>query len=491
MIRRFRAIVAPLLVCLALVVPESRAHAQLVPPAQTQLPAMGVAVHTEPGAPFTIGKIASYTRSTTRGGVTLYSEQIYCVSFSAAERTLHSVTFEFDRIRSDHTVEEVATFGRKGTFSPGVEIRSYQGEAVGRPEYHMAADCFPFESVTEGDAPIIVVRPFAATFDDGSEWHSAIVTAVATPAPVDTAAAQPWDAKNHNGYIAVVESAGGGKPVQQHIRLFAPGHGAPSATIVVSGCCIKQIAFLPDGTLVAGSTTEGILLFAPGATTPTKRLGERAGGALATDVAGDLAIGGERQPDVAVYPANGAAPYHITAQPILDGLAFAPTGELAVADAQSGKLLTYPRGATTASRELTFVTTAKPGPMAGALGYDDAGKLAVFDAPDQAVNVYGPTETKPSFTIAVHGAPFRIATAVMSPDGTIGIVGPYGTHTFSAAGGPPRFNSAHGGSAIALAADGTVAIADPYREELVVFHPDKTTTIAPGIGTSDAIAISP
>jgi len=86
--------------------------------ATAQLPSYPVTVPSESGAPVTITDIANYSRSTTRGGVPLSNDYLYCVSFHAETADVHSVTFEIYHARADGSITNVKTLTRDGDFAP-------------------------------------------------------------------------------------------------------------------------------------------------------------------------------------------------------------------------------------------------------------------------------------------------------------------------------------------------------------------------------------
>ncbi len=85
---------------------------------------------------------------------------------------MKAVTFEISHRRLDDTTSVVTTQQRTGSFLPGVEIRSYQGEDVSGPgEPRSNAGCVIFPPVSDA-APLTIVRPIAATFADGTVWRT-------------------------------------------------------------------------------------------------------------------------------------------------------------------------------------------------------------------------------------------------------------------------------------------------------------------------------
>jgi hypothetical protein len=346
-----------------------------------------------------------------------------------------------------------------------------------------------------GDAPFTVVRPIAATYEDGTGWASATaVSTVPTPVPMaaDDTPPPAWDATHHTGYVAV-ESGGGtpDKPAPYLISLFAPGHRAPSATLTFPKCCVMAIAFDPSGGLLVATMGlhEGLLMFAPGATKPTKSFADHDGFALAVDDAGDLAIGGFNSgPDVAVYPSDGAA-YRIPGQPVPGGLAFGPNGELALAEYKSGNVRIYPRGASAPAREFPLSSVATPRGMyiVGSLTYDRAGDLAVYDFRAGVVRVYPPGSDQPAYAV-----PARYASGVaFDGSGNLVISSNLVTSVYAPRAVTPTKTIVRGGAALAADARGRFVIADPFRNELIVVDTDGRQTVVPGFDRPSHVVISP
>ncbi len=457
--------------------------------ATAQLPSYPVTVPSESGAPVTITDIANYSRSTTRGGVPLSNDYLYCVSFHAETADVHSVTFEIYHARADGSITNVKTLTRDGDFAPGVEIRSYQGEKVaGGGDRHALANCIPF-SPAFGDERTTVVRPIRAELADGTNWVSKTPpAAVAPPIEVtDTAVPPPWDGAHHSGYIAV--ASGGGsiiKPEPQQIAIFAPQRQRASATITIAKCCVSQYGFDGSGNLIAASTAEGVLVFAPGATTATRRLPDHVGYVLAINHRGDIAIGGvNRSPDVAVYPAGGS-PYRIAAAPPAGGLALSESGELAVIDQATNTVRCYPRGAVEPSRSFAFSGVPYARIAMGSLAYSHQGILAVQSTTEHLIRLYLPGQSTPVKTAPAAGAfafdgdddmigISTLQTQIMSPNPSV----------------PPRM-IAHGGAAIAAEyASRRFAVRDAFRNELTIYETDGTQTLVPQLFRGTGVAISP
>jgi hypothetical protein len=441
---------------------------------------------SEPGSPVAITKIAGYVEKTERYGSVISSRNLVCVSF---EKLAHR--------RLDGSVSELKLLQRDGTFSPGVEIRGYQGEAIGRADSHALSNCPEFSALVPGvsDAISTSIRPIAAVYEDGTTWLSSRPPlALSTPPPVvaESEPPPPCDAAHHAGYIAVV--SGGGtlaKGAAQLISIFAPGRRTPSATLTYPKCCVMAIAFDPAGDLIVGTQGihAGLQLYAPGSTEPTRSLADHDGFSIAHDDAGDLAIGGYNSgPDVAVYPQDGA-PYRIVGQPVPGGLAMSPAGELALIEYKSRMLRIYPRGATSPAREIAFDTAATVrkdvGPI-GAVAYDRKGNLAVLDYLGRTIRIFEPGSDRPANTLST------LDGNAMAFDGSgrLAVISSLLTTIYGADGKIVRVIT-RGGGAIAAAA-GTAVLSDQYRNEMVVVDLDAKQTTAIPLGTRPSeIAISP
>src|ERR1700676_3042269 len=106
---------------------------------------------SELGSPLAITKIASYTEKTERYGAVVASRNLVCISFeNISDRPLKSVTIQLAHQRIDGSVSELKLLQRDGTFSPGIEIRGYQGEKIGRPDSHALSNCPEFSALVPG-----------------------------------------------------------------------------------------------------------------------------------------------------------------------------------------------------------------------------------------------------------------------------------------------------------------------------------------------------
>jgi hypothetical protein len=454
---------------------------------------------SEPGSPLAITKIASYTEKTTRNGATMSARNLVCISFeNISDRPLKSVTIQLAHQRRDGSVSELKLLQRDGTFSPGVEIRGYQGEKVGRPDSHALSNCPEFSELIPGltDAAFTSIRPIAAVYEDGTTWVSArppLALSTTPPVVAETEAPPPWDAAHHTGYIAVV--SGGGtlaRGAPQLISIFAPGRRTASATLTFPKCCVMAIAFGQSGDLIVGTTGihAGLQVYAPGSTEPTRSLPDHDGFSIAHDDAGDLAIGGYNSgPDVAVYPRDGA-PYRITGQPVPGGLAMSPAGELALIEYKSRMVRIYPRGAVTPAREITFDMASEVhkgvGPV-GSVAYDRKGNLAVLDYLGHSVRIFEPGHDQPTVMFRTLGG----NAMAFDGSGRLAVISPQVT-TLYGANGKVVTVVTHGGGAIAAGGAGNAALSDQYRDEVVALDLDtKRMTIIPIPTRPSSVAISP
>ena len=170
----------------------------------------------------------------------------------------------------------------------------------------------------------------------------------ATPSPL-TASPPAWTATSHAHYLAAAYGR-----TESHIALYAPGHTTPSAVLTFNGCCAIGAGFDGSGNLFVATTLDGLMLIPPGATKPTRRIAAAKGGPIAVDGTGDVAVAGVLADKmIRVYPggveANG---YVIPAHATIGGIAFAPNGDLAVADADTSAVTIYAKGAMNATRRV-------------------------------------------------------------------------------------------------------------------------------------------
>jgi TonB family protein len=454
--------------------------------------APAISLPAESGAPVRITNVSTYLRKTTRGTAVLSNEFLYCISFLAVASPVRSVTFELYHTRADGIVSSLTSLTRSGNFAPGTEIRSYQGEKVGGfaggGDEHALANCVPFSPAFDMER-FTVVRPIRAELADGSTWVSATAPA-ALPTPVaiiDTEDPPPWDAMHHAGYVAV--ASGGGtmfKPEPQKIVIYAPHRQRPSASIDIPRCCVGGYDFDGSGNLIAAGGAEGVLVFAPGATTVTRRFPDHPGYVIAVNARGDIAIGGvNRTPDTAVYPATGGA-YRVAAAPSASGLALSDDGELAVIDQPSNTVRTYAPGSTVPGRTLIFSEQPGSAVAIGSIAYSRHGVLAVRSARDRVIRIYAPGATTPLRTIPAAGA------QAFDADGELVAISPLQTEIVSPLPGVAPQMLAYGGSAVATERSGRgYAIRDAFRNQFTTYDADGTVTVVPLPFNGSGIAVSP
>jgi hypothetical protein len=189
---------------------------------------------------------------------------------------------------------------------------------------------------------------------------------------------------------------GGNDPEQ--IAFYRVGQSTPLRTITYNGCCGWQLLFDPQGDLIMSTTTD-VEYYAPNATTPFKIL-PQGGFSMALSAQGDVAVGGYNMGStVAVFPGGVAsAVYRIPGQPADQSLAFSPSGELAVPQAD-GTVKTFPHGSTVANRTIPVNSIAPSGVNIAEVAYDRNGNLALSVYPETAISFYPPGATTPSYTI--------------------------------------------------------------------------------------------
>lgn len=218
-----------------------------------------------------------------------------------------------------------------------------------------------------------------------------LAPATPTPSPVPSPTASPTPSSS------IMAIGYGGNPPQQ-ITFYRVGQSAPLRTITYNGCCAWQLAFDPQGDLIMSTTTD-VEYYAPNATTPFKIL-PHGGFSMALSAQGDIAVGGYNMGStVAVYPGGVAsAGYQIPGQPAFQSLAFSPSGELAVPQAD-GTVKTFPARSTVANRTIPVHSIAPSGVNTADLAYDRNGNLALAVYPENAIAFYPPGATAPSYTI--------------------------------------------------------------------------------------------
>ena len=317
----------------------------------------------------------------------------------------------------------------------------------------------------------------------------------ATPSPVPTATPSPvptiappagipaWNAAQHKNYVAI---AYGGNP-PEHISVYAPGQSVASATLTYNGCCFWQIAFDAQGNLIAATTNDGIFIYAPGVDAPPKTLPAQGGFSLAVSPQGDFAIGGYNMgPTVAVYPGGSASGmYRVPGQPAFQGLAFSPTGELAVPNA-NGTVQTYARGSTTPNR--TLPVNLNSNGNTAVLAYDGAGNLAVGSFTQTSLGVYAPGATTPAYTIGGF-----VEVQSMGFDGANRlVVGETADVKIFAAGSATLVRTITNTIPVAMAVDpdGDIALAG-WTSPSKVFQANGNVVTMNGLFQANGVAISP
>jgi len=429
-----------------------------------------------PGAPITVTQVASYTEQA--GGFKF--QHIVCVSFRVRERALTSVRFTLTSRDDDWKEYQRMTIERSGTFAAGTIVN-------GQPsQYGTGPRSCAGMNILRTDAPHVTVRLVAATYDDGTAWTApeadlppTVVTAAsaATPSPL-TGSPPPWNAANHARYLAVLFG-------REHttVAIFAPGQTVSSATIPIDGA--TTVAFDGSGTLFVGTGHEGVAIFAPGATSPTRRLAAANGTALAVDPAGDVATGAaDGDSNVHVYPGGSEhGEYVLPAHVGAGGIAFAPTGELAVADTEAPLVKIYGPGATTATR------TVAVAPRTRLVAYDAAGHLVVGNPDLHAVTAFAVSTGVKS--VEVKGP--VLSAMALAPDNLLLYGTPQGVQIFplgrTVAQLPPML---HGGRAdvLAVTPNGVIAAGDSAHG-LVVLYADGVQTVIGGLDGVRGLAFSP
>ncbi|HWT06400.1 MAG TPA: hypothetical protein VN224_11630, partial [Xanthomonadales bacterium] len=265
-----------------------------------------------------------------------------------------------------------------------------------------------------------------------------------------------------------------------HVAIFAPGQTGPSAVLDFTQCCAAALAFDVAGTLYVATTGDGIAVFPPGATTPSRRL--RGGGtALAIDAAGDLAAGGaDRDRNVHVYPAGGeAGAYAIPSRVSAGGLAFAPNGELAVADG-SATVSVYAPGAASPSRTVAVT------PETNLVRFDAGGHLVAASTTLAVITLFAPAANVR--TVEVKG--LRPESLAFDSDGRLLVGLPFGVQPITPQQRPVKRLSGPAADALAADSNGTFAAGDTARG-LVLIYAGDTRTVLGGLDGVRGLAFSP
>ena len=275
---------------------------------------------------------------------------------------------------------------------------------------------------------------------------------------------------------------GGNDP--ERIAFYRIGETTPIRTITYNGCCAWQLAFDARGDLVV-ATSNDVEFYAPNATTPFKTL-PQGGFSLALSAQGDVAVGGYNMgASVAVYPGGVAsAEYRVPGQPAPQGLAFSPSGELAVPQGD-GTVKTFARGSTTANRTLRIDGRAPSGSNTTKLAYDHSGNLAISPYPEKIISIYPPGATTPSAMI-----PLPIGISSFAFDGANDlVVGSRSTLRILAAGTstPTRIVKNVDAYRLAVDASGNVSLAGFGGTSATVLSDG---TVVPITGTPRAFSVA-
>jgi len=444
-----------------------------VPVASAQeKPAYSFDLRQFPGAPVSVTDFKSYTEP---GGMFKF-QHIVCLTYTIrASQPVTSLRFAVSSRDAAGKEYQRLAIARDGTFPPG-ELH------VGHP-LNGRKDCVEMNVLRE-DAPVIAVRLLSATYADGTTWTAPetdlppIARAVAaTPSPL-TASPPAWSASSHAHYLAVAYGR-----QDAHVAIFAPGQTVPSSVIALNDCCAMGVAFDAAGNLFVETSRDGLLVVPPGATAPSRRIPGAAGTALAVGANGDVATAGDSgDMKVHVYPGGAEmGSYPLPGIVTRGGLAFAPNGDLAVADSTSTTLKVYAHGSATTSRTYTV-------PVGTTLvGFDSEGHLAAASTRGRTITLFEPsTAVKQTsiqgialqaFTFDVHG---RLLLGASD-----------GVYPFGVGGSAPE-RRLTGPPANSLAADtnGVIAAGD-FTGGRVALYDGETRTVIAGLDGVRAIAFSP
>jgi hypothetical protein len=421
-----------------------------------------------PGAPAVVTSMTSYQAS---GGGSR-PHRVLCISFRAhGTQALTAVKFAVTSLDEQGKEYQRMTVTREGRFEPSVI-------SVGDPTTERR-NCVDM-NVMRSDAPIVAVRLVEATYADGTTWAAPAGDlppllargAPPTPSPL-TGTAPGWSVAAHAHYLAV----GYGRD-RARVALFAPGSTVPSATLEVGSCCVAGLAFDAAGNLFVATTHDGVAVIAPGATAPARKLGT-SGTALALDAASDVAVGGEG--GVYVYPHGAEAGRYalgVRAQP--GGIAFAPNGELAVADIDAPKISVFAPGSTTPSRTVDVAAGT------GLIAYDPGSHLAVGNVGTRTITRFEPREGVK--TTEIRGP--RVRSFAFDRTGRMLIGTLEGVQPWAAEGGPERLLKGPAADVVAVRSDGPVAAGDAVNG-VVVLYDGETRTVIGGLDGLRALAFAP
>jgi hypothetical protein len=459
MIRRMRSVLA----LFALLCTVSAASAQGTPSYSFDL-------RQFPGAPVRVTEFHSYTEP---GGMFKF-QHIVCLTYTVrASQPLTSVKFAVSSRDAAGNEAQRLTFAHDGNFKPGDTL-------IGHP-LNDRKDCVEM-NVLRSDAPVIAVRLIAATYADGTTWTAPAndlaptPAMAATPSPL-TSAPPAWTARSHAHYLAVAYGLDASR-----VAIFAPGQTVPSSVIALNGCCVWSAAFDASGNLFVQTSRDGTMIIPPGATAPTRQIAAAAGTALALSAAGDLATAGNAgDKNVHVFPGGAeSGAYAIPANVHRGGVAFAPNGDLAVADTSSTKLNVYAHGSTTVARSVTVPAGTN------AVGFDPSGHLAAANIPQRTIMLFQNAPEVEQTTIKG----IALQAFVFDSHGRLLLGTAEGVQPFGAGNTEPE-NRLNGPPANSIAADGDViATGDFAGGRVVLYQGDKRTVIG-GLSGVRAVAFSP
>jgi hypothetical protein len=461
MVRRIGSILA----LFALVCSISVASAQ-------EKPAYSFDLRQFPGAPVSVTDFKSYTES---GGMFKF-QHIVCLTYTIrASQPVTSLRFAVSSRDASGKEYQRLTIARDGTFPPG-ELH------VGHP-LNGRKDCVEMNVLRE-DAPAIAVRLLSAAYADGTTWTApetdlpAIVrAATATPSPL-TSAPPAWTASSHAHYLAVAYGR-----QAAHVAIFAPGQTVPSSVIALHGCCAMSLAFDASGNLFVETTRDGLMVIPPGATAPSRQIAGAAGSALAVGGTGDVATAGDAgDMKVHVYPGGAeVGAYPLPGVVTRGGLAFAPNGDLAVADSTSTTLKVYAQGSATTSRTYTVAAGTT------LVGFDSAGHLAVASVRERTITLFEPSTAVKETSIK------GIALQAFTFDarGRLLLGASDGVYPFGVGGSAPeRRLSGPPANSVAADANGVIAAGDFTGGRVALYDGENRTVIA-GLDGVRAVAFSP
>lgn len=305
------------------------------------------------------------------------------------------------------------------------------------------------------------------------------------PAATTSAGVPAWTPTQHRGYVAALY---GGGP--QFVSIYAPGQAVASTTITYAKCCIDTLHFDSQGNLFVTAGNDGMFEYAPGSTVPTATFPGLGGYAIAIDAQDTIAIGG-RSSSVAIYPSESqSAMYSIPGFPDDGGLAFSPSGELAVPQAD-GTVKTFPRGSSTPNRTLSgnylFINSVN----FAKVSYDSNGNLAVGDGSGTltTISVFAPGASTPAYTI---GGLTETQTMAYDAANRL-VVGDNGLIKIFAAGGSTLVATIPNNRPVAIAVDpfGDIARAGNGSDNSTVYQANAHNTAIGKLLQNGEIAISP